>query len=234
MEQGIKQLKSSGEIQPEQENLLRVRLAIADYLATKQKPPESLEVLVPRYFDSVPQDTFSGKPFLYTTNGVDFTLDIPGAVSEVKGKGSGKGEPSSAAIDFVNPNTVEIEEFTYDPSGKRNPFQPFDLSPKIEIDESLPPLQRYDLGQLRVSAVLSDSKGEMFAMVEDATGRGYPVRVGDIVGNKGGKVVNIDPKEVHVLETVTDFTGETKQTMVPIKLVGGGSKKPVKKSRKSR
>jgi Tfp pilus assembly protein PilP len=230
IEQGIKQLRASGQIKADQENLLRVQLAVADYIANHFEPPDSLESLIPRYFDTLPVDPKTNKPVHYLKKGSDFelgTIDPDSSPSK-----SDEEKVSGVAIEYVNPNTVEIEDFVYDPSGKRDPFQPFDFSPKFEIDESLPPLQRYDVSQLRTAAILTDSSGERFAMIEDATGRGYPVRVGHLVGNKNGKVVSIDENQVNVLESITDFTGETKQDLVTIKLDSGGASKG--KSKKGR
>jgi Tfp pilus assembly protein PilP len=231
IEQGIKQLRASGQIKSDQEDLLRVQLAVADYIANHFEPPDSLETLIPRYFDTLPLDPKTKKTIHYLKKGIDFELgtidtDLIEPAKSEEEKGSG------VAIEYINPNTVEIEEFVYDPSGKRDPFQPFDFSPKVEIDESLPPLQRYEVSQLRTAAILTDTNGERFAMIEDATGRGYPVRVGHLVGNKNGKVVSIDENQVNILESATDFTGETKQDLVTIKLDTAGSSKG--KSRKGR
>lgn len=231
IEDGIKQLRASGQIKADQEDLLRVQLAVADYIANHFDPPDSLESLIPRYFDTLPIDPNTNKPVHYLKKGSDFELgtSVPDSDKSTAGK---EEKENSVAIDYINPNTVEIEEFVYDPSGKRDPFQPFDFSPKVVIDESLPPLQRYDVSQLRTAAILTDSSGERFAMIEDATGRGYPVREGHLVGNKNGKVVSIDENQVNVLESITDFTGETKQNLVTIKLDSGGSSKDKSKKRR--
>jgi Tfp pilus assembly protein PilP len=232
IEQGISQLRDAGNVTPEQENILRVQLAIADYIANYGEPPDSLESLVPRYFDVVPQDR--GQPITYKRKGSEFELDYVATEDDEISEGSQESKKSSVQIDFVNPNTVEIEDFVYDPSGKRDPFQPFDFSPRVVIDESLPPLERYDVSQLRTAAILTDASGERFAMIEDVNGKGHSVRIGTRVGNKNGTVVSIDENQVNVLESITDFTGETRQNLVSIKLDVSGAKKSKGKSKRKR
>ncbi len=216
IEQGISQLRDSGSVTPEQESYLRVQLAIADYIANHAEPPDSLESLIPKYFDAVPLNALTKQPISYRRDGLEFELDFGIREEDEKKDSSGEEKKSSAHVDFVNPNTVEIEEFVYDPSGKRDPFQPFDFSPRVVIDESLPPLERYDVSQLRTAAILTDANGERFAMIEDGSGKGHPVRIGTRVGNRNGTVVSIDEKQVNVLESVTDFTGEVQQNLVSI------------------
>jgi Tfp pilus assembly protein PilP len=229
IEQGIIQLRDSGNVTPEDENYLRVQLALADYIANHAEPPDSLEQLVPRYFDKVPQNPVTKEPVSYRRNGTDFEIDFGDSLDDEVSEDEPVRKKNSAEIDFINPNTVEIEEFVYDPAGKRNPFQPFDFSPNVVIDESLPPLERYDISQLRTAAILTDAGGERFAMIEDATGKGHTVRIGTRVGNRNGTVVSIDEDQVNVLESVTDFTGETKQNLVAIKLEISPSGKGKKK-----
>lgn len=234
IEKGLNDLKSSGQIEPGQESILKVQLAIADYISKNYEPPASLESLIPKYFDSVPIDPITKKPIGYQKKGDEFEL-IFESVKLDSSQQTGKKSSDGVSIEFNNPNSVVIEDFVYDPKGKRDPFQPFEVNPTVEIDDSLPPLQRYQLGQLRAAAILTDSDGQRFAMVEDATGRGYTVKVGDIVGNKNGKVVSIDESQVNVLESSTNFAGEVTQELIPIKLVTGGSSRgPVKRKGRGR
>lgn len=223
LEAGVTQVKSSTPLSPEQEQLLRVQLALADYSAANGTPPPSLGALVPTYFDAIPVDPSTGKPFEYSLNGEQYQLGAQTKVVAAPGKGkskvaakAGKAEAPSDAVAFVNPNTIEMDFFTYDPEGKRDPFEPFNFAPKARVDQSLPPLQRYSVGQLRVTAILNDKarSGERFAIVEDATGRGYPVRKGTLIGNRNGVVVSIEEKTINVVESVVDFTG--KETKVPV------------------
>ncbi len=223
---GIDQISGQAELTTEQKELLKVQLAIADYQATFGEPPSGLHQLVPKYFDRVPQDPATGKEYEYARDGVNFRLgaqvSAPTQIAKANGS-SNSAQPSAEEIDsalegFVNPNTLELEEFVYDATGRRDPYLPFDFAPKSQLDMSKPPLERYTLGQLKVTAVLQDSDGGSTAIVEDATGRGYTVRAGTRMGNQNGVIVNIQEDGINVVETTIDFTGAESKNAVFMKL----------------
>lgn len=230
--QGISQYKKTNALTADEEAKVRIQLAIADYLAANTKLPESLDMLVPTYFERVPRDPSTGKAYLYKVDGRKFEL-IGGEAS--------KSNPSTDSLagtskteDFINPNEMEMTDFVYDPTGKRDPFKPFTVKQEILVNESAPPLLRYDISQFRVAAVLTDSKGGRFAMVEDSTGIGYPVRVDDHIGLHNGKVIKIEPDKIDIIETITDAAGESRQELRSIKLVAaGGSVESLKNRSKS-
>lgn len=237
----LKKLKAEGEISADQENLMRLQLAIVDYMAVKHSPPETLEELVPKYFKTIPINPQTKKPYQYEKKADSYTiLDAASTGTKVANAESGnanQAEPANAkdGQEFLNPNNLKIDDFVYISEGKRDPFQAFDLAPKGLDNEDLPPLERYDLAQLKVSAILSDKIGGTVAIVEDATGKGFTVKIGSRIGNKNGTVVSIDDTQLNVLEKVTDFTGETKQDLRSIKIQKASdqnkSKKPSRKRR---
>ena len=55
-------------------------------------------------------------------------------------------------------------------------------------------------------------------MVEDATGLGYVVKIGTLIGPNEGKVKAIKPAEVIIEERFTDFYGAKKSQEVSMKL----------------
>jgi Tfp pilus assembly protein PilP len=103
--------------------------------------------------------------------------------------------------------------------GKRDPFRPFTLNTRANSRprENLAPLERYDLGQLRLVGVVWHIK-EPSAMVEDPVGLGYIVKVGTPMGTNDGKVKTIKPNEIIVEETYVDLFGAKKKREVNIKL----------------
>jgi Tfp pilus assembly protein PilP len=103
--------------------------------------------------------------------------------------------------------------------GKRDPFRPFTLSTRTDSRprENLSPLERYDLGQLRLVGVVWHVK-EPNAMVEDSVGLGYIVKVGTLIGANDGKVKAIKPNEIIIEETYVDLFGAKKKREVNIKL----------------
>ena len=104
-------------------------------------------------------------------------------------------------------------------AGKRDPFRPFTLSTRTNSRprENLSPLERYDLGQLRLVGIVWHIK-EPTAMIEDSVGLGYIVKVGTPIGANEGKVRAIKPSEIVIEETYVDLYGAKKKREVNIKL----------------
>jgi type IV pilus assembly protein PilP len=111
---------------------------------------------------------------------------------------------------------AESSTYRYDPTNKPNPFRPFILVDKRLTEES--PLQRYDLGQISLKAVIW-KVDQPRAMVEDPTGRGYVVQIGTDIGKNRGKIVKIEDRQVHVRETYVDYTGHETTKDVTLKIV---------------
>ena len=114
----------------------------------------------------------------------------------------------------------------YDPRGKRDPFVSFikvEERRKAGIDTSLlPPLQRYDLGELKFVGVIWTKKGAR-GLVEDAEGKGYSVTVGTRIGRSGGVVSRITGKEILVKEEFVGNRGEkiVKESGIQLTTAGG-------------
>src|SRR4249919_2219692 len=123
--------------------------------------------------------------------------------------GAAPAEQKSDSQSPVNSSTV----------GKRDPFQPFTLNTRINSRprENLSPLERYDLGQLKLVGVVWHVK-EPSAMIEDSVGLGYIVKVGTPIGANDGKVRAIKPNEIIIEETYVDLFGAKKKRAVNIKL----------------
>lgn len=145
----------------------------------------------------------------------------------VPDKGPQKVEAASPAPDMAGEIGVP-EKYSYNPTGKPDPFKPF-ISEDKAGDKSKPvssgsvalPLQSLDVGQLTLIAVITNSR-EPYAMVEDASGRGYILRTGSRVGTQEGVVTGIRADRVVVTETVKDFTGKIRKRPVILKLGGSG------------
>jgi type IV pilus assembly protein PilP len=109
------------------------------------------------------------------------------------------------------PETGDSAALAYNATGKRDPFRPFDFAPKPIEDDARAPLERYELGQLKLTAVL-DGFDEPTAIVENAAGRGFTVKRGAKIGPNGGVIIEILKDRLVIEETVTDFTGASKTT----------------------
>lgn len=90
---------------------------------------------------------------------------------------------------------------------QRNPFRPFTLDLRPDnAGEPLTPLERYDLPQLRVAAVLVDLQPPR-AMLEDNSGMGFIVTPGTPIGRNRGVVTAIEARRIVVEEKLLDYYG---------------------------
>jgi len=83
--------------------------------------------------------------------------------------------------------------------------------------EQRTPLQRYEITQLRLVAVIYDTKDPR-AVVEDDQGLGYIVHVGTPIGPNGGQVRGIERGRVLITEDSVDYYGEHRENEVTMVL----------------
>ena len=133
------------------------------------------------------------------------------------GKEPAKAEAGISSLPAKKPEQPERPR--YSSVGKRDPFRPLSLKPKASqrARENLSPLERYELRELKLVGIVWGIQ-EPKAMVEDATGLGYIVKVGTLIGPNEGKVKQIKPGEVVIEESSVDFYGAKKSQEVSMKL----------------
>ena len=130
-------------------------------------------------------------------------------------------EPKPAPVNLELPK--KTPEATAAPvrlnGSNRDPFRPMTLRTKVArpTRENLSPLERYEISQLKLVAIIWDIK-EPRAMVEDGAGLGYVVKVGTPIGSNDGKIKIIHRNEVVVEEFIFDDYGGRKTRDVAIKL----------------
>ena len=107
----------------------------------------------------------------------------------------------------------------YRPEGKLDPFAPLfeerQASPVIAARPTkkakkrvpLTPLEKVDLSQLKVVAIIRALSGNK-AMVTEASGKGYVVKKGTPIGTRSGKIVEILGDRIVVEEQVEDIYGK--------------------------
>jgi type IV pilus assembly protein PilP len=133
------------------------------------------------------------------------TDSVPGALSS-ESRDTLIGQVASTSAVWVS----------YSPDGKIDPFLPLlkdepqkvlpDTKTKKEKREPTTPLERVDLSQLKLTAIIRTPSG-FKAMVEETTGKGYIVSVGTYIGIHSGSVTNILKDRVIVEEEVEDALG---------------------------
>ncbi len=223
-----KALAKQNSLPNERKLQLRVQLALTDYMANHGNvPPDTLDALIPQYFDSIPVDPTTNQQIRYeVVDGRPFVGESPTQTASSKGDKKGGTEDilplsdqekeQALLIASLEESDATASSYVYDPSGKRDPFLPFNLAPETE-DLTKTPLERYDIGQLKLTAVLAGIDNPT-AMIENQAGIGFQAKKGTKIGTSGGEVVDILPDKILILETTTDFTGETKTRTIEMKL----------------
>ncbi len=195
-----------------QKNEMLVMLSVEDFVRNQGHPPTSLSELVPKYFDTVPVDPTTKQPVAYKAHGNSYTVgtraDAPAALtSPASGSAPIPTSAPSATSSVASAATVASSVKTFDLTSKRDPFQPPNLKPKRVIDESRPELERYEISDLRLTAIFAGVNGERSASVENTAGRGFMIKKGVTIGVNQGKVIEIQPDKIIIEEQSRDSSG---------------------------
>lgn len=122
-----------------------------------------------------------------------------GTPSQISGQGA---EDSS---------TPPLPAYIYNPSGRRDPFQapiimeePVVETPIVTLVPQRPkePLEEFHLDSLKLVAILQRDEREPLAMIQDPSGKGFTVRVGNYLGTQEGRIVRIALNAVELVESV--------------------------------
>jgi len=116
--------------------------------------------------------------------------------------------------------------FTYDRTGKRDPFRSFEWEERSRLALDIAergPLEQYDVNQLSLLAVVWNT-GSARALVQDPAGNSYIVGEGARIGKNEGRVIEIGDNLIVVKETYVDFLGQetTKDIEMRIRRSEGG------------
>ncbi len=220
------QVDKRKDLSPSRREQLRVQLAVQDYqMSHNNQPPAALDELVPTYFNAVPVNPDTGKPFEYRIEGgMPQVIGSDTVVASAKTAGGKVGTGAPGELTEREKQLLvaslgqqeQSEPFVYDSAGKRDPFAPYNLAPRVEV-EGRSPLEKYEIEKLKVTAVL-EGADEPTAIVENETGKGYVVKKGTKIGLNGGEVIEIQADRMLILETSADFTGQTRTHTIEMKL----------------
>jgi type IV pilus assembly protein PilP len=113
---------------------------------------------------------------------------------------------------------LQESAYQYNPEGRRDPFQSvIVVTDRRKLTENVPPLQRMDLGELRLIGIIWGGFGYN-AILQASDGKGYPVRMGTRLGLNGGRVSKISSNSLVVEEQYTDIFGEKKVREITMEL----------------
>jgi type IV pilus assembly protein PilP len=132
-----------------------------------------------------------------------------------------------------NPRGIAVSGYSYNPVGKPDPFRSFldeELAAKKTADllamkkaaakrpaDSLFPLRRSAVDQYKLRGIAGNALSRT-AIVEDGSGKFYPISPGTIIGQENGKVAAILPDRVIVEQTARDRKGQSKVMRITMKL----------------
>lgn len=113
------------------------------------------------------------------------------------------------------PQAELVEDFVYSASSQRSPFLPPSLvnvqSPTTSIDGVRPditrvkePLEQYELSQLVFRGIVVSPEGQQYALIQRPDGSVASVTVGDYIGLNDGRIVEITPTQINLIEIVPD------------------------------
>lgn len=162
---------------------------------------------------------FRGRPV------VSAALLLAGAVGVSTGRAENKAStapsaaPTAAVAEPAQGPVASLpgDDRPFDPTGRRDPFRPPRATVATRSGEPPTPLQRYEIGQLKLVAIIYDTM-QPRAVVEDDQGLGYIVRVGTAIGANGGRVRDIERGRVLIEEDSVDFYGESHLSNVVMEL----------------
>ncbi|MBW2058361.1 MAG: pilus assembly protein PilP [Deltaproteobacteria bacterium] len=118
--------------------------------------------------------------------------------------------------------------FSYNPQGLADPFQPFiQVGSSGKTLKGVPrtPLQEYNLSQLTLTAIIWMDGGESRALVRDSAGKGFTLKRGTYIGNRGGRVKAIKRNRVIIEEPMRVYGKESKMRQIVMKMPAEGGKK---------
>lgn len=142
------------------------------------------------------------RPYILILAGLTLVLAVV-AVDTMAQQAAGETTTPAADVRLV----YEREIFTYQPTGRRDPFRP------LTDDDEMGP--RFEQLSLR-AIIYSTGVERSVAMLADGSGRVYRVRVGDVIGN--ARVTEIGP--MRVVMAVETF-GTIRQEMLELQRRGG-------------
>jgi len=195
----------------------------------KKSKPEPPKKIVSKKISVQPQDKIAPVPKAVVTQPPSAPEKpvLADAGSTAPQKGDEKADtvegkeviPDKASPSLAKESVQAKVAIGYDPKGRIDPFIPLvkdepqksavAATKKVERKKRVPttPLERIDLSQLRLRAVVRSASGNK-ALVEEASGKGYIITKGTFIGVNQGTVIEIQKDKIVVEEEIEDIQGE--------------------------
>jgi type IV pilus assembly protein PilP len=157
-------------------------------------------------------------------SGDDFS-DLQAYVMEVKSRSKGVIEPV--------PVVKQVEPFVFPAAAHRDPFaraerseeavEPEPLS-DVRPDVARPKedLESYELDTLRMVGTVK-LQGSLWGLVKAADGTIHRVRAGNHMGQNYGRVVQVQPDRIELIEVISDRPGSWQERQAALELAEAGA-----------
>jgi Tfp pilus assembly protein PilP len=125
-----------------------------------------------------------------------------------------------AVIKKAPPKTLpmtQLKPVTYHKESSRTPFEETNKPRAGTIVTSNNPLNRYPLNILRFVGVLTQNE-ETWGYIQTPDGKLYQVAIGDMIGDRNGKIVKISLNKLEVVEPTIDEEKQNTQRIVTLQL----------------
>lgn len=105
--------------------------------------------------------------------------------------GSSSDEDVIQRIERENEAVQQGRQFSYDPAGRRDPFEPLVKANKAEPEGKRPRgIAGMLISEISLKGIVRDASGRLVAMFNGSDNRGYQLREGDVVYD--GRILDID------------------------------------------
>lgn len=137
--------------------------------------------------------------------------DLDKFMADTRAKPRGHVEPL--------PEFKAYEAFSYSAADRRSPFEPpldvqltmVDEDPVSDVEPDLDRpkevLENFGLKELTMVGTLSDTSGNLFALIRDSDGGVHRVRTGNYMGQNYGRIIGINETRVELIEIVPNGRG---------------------------
>lgn len=113
------------------------------------------------------------------------------------------------------PTPEKVEEFTYNAGNLRSPFMPTSLMLQATQEQQIQgvqpdknrikePLEQFELNQLVYKGSLVSQSGELYGLIQTPDGQVASVKVGNHLGRNDGRIAEITPTQINLIEIVPD------------------------------
>lgn len=128
------------------------------------------------------------------------------------------------------PKPEIVPDFNYSASALRSPFIAGSLllqaKQESEIQGVRPdvtriqePLEQFELSELVYKGSVVSEAGELYGLIQQPDGKVYSVKVGNYMGKNHGRIAEITPLQINLIEIVSDSRVETGYVEKPNSIV---------------